>query len=158
MLATIAEASRASVSSMGDIVWSINPERDSVLEMTRKMREHAEEICEPHDIRVVFDPGETFVQTRLDMQLRRELFLIFKESVNNAVRHSGCTELTIDFSASGHEVMMSVQDNGRGFESGELPQGNGLNNMKNRAGKLGGQLSIKSHLGSGTVIFARVPK
>ena len=90
MLTTIAEVSRSSVASMRDIVWSINPQRDTVLEMTRKMREHAEEALVPRGVSVIFDTGESDMERGVSMDIRRELFLIFKEAVNNAARHSGC--------------------------------------------------------------------
>lgn len=156
MLATIAEISRASIDSMRDIVWSINPNRDSVLDMTRKMREHAEDTCVPKDILVAFDPDPSFSDTKLSMETRRELFMIFKEAVNNAARHSGCSKLKIDFETSGSEINLRIADNGSGFDASEPSDGNGVHNMRARAEKLKGRFIIDSD-SSGTIVDLHVP-
>jgi signal transduction histidine kinase len=157
MLASIAEASRASVDSMRDIVWAIDPDRDSVLEMTRKMREYAEGMCEPAGIRVKFEPSAAAESAKLGMHLRREMFLIFKEAINNAVRHSGCSLVEIAFETSGSGVLLTIKDNGEGFETTAESGGNGLRNMKDRAEKIGGSLVMESTPGIGTTVTARFP-
>ena len=156
MLTSIAEISRSSIDSMRDIVWSINPTRDSVLEMTRKMREHAEDTCVPRDILVRFEPDESFSDIKLSMETRREMFLIFKEAVNNAARHSGCTKLSIDLEAIGRDIRLTIADDGHGFDTAAVSEGNGLLNMKARAEKMHGQFQIKSDE-TGTSITVRLP-
>lgn len=157
MLTTIAEVSRSSVDSMRDIVWAINPRRDSVLEMTRRMRQHAEETFVPKNISVKFNAPEDNNRLKLSMDIRRELFLIFKEAVNNAARHSECEQIEIDFRVAGSEIFMQIKDNGRGFDSLTEPQGNGLLNMKTRAEKIGGQFGIETESEHGTIIKIRIP-
>lgn len=157
MLATIGEVSRSTVDSMRDIVWSINPSRDSVLEMTRKMREHAEDACVPRNILVNFVAPDESHDSKLPMELRRELFLIFKEAVNNAVRHSACSVLSIELAISSSEILLVVADDGRGFDPGESQSGNGLTNIRNRVLELAGTSNIKSAIGSGTTVSVRIP-
>jgi signal transduction histidine kinase len=81
---------------MGDIVWAINPQRDNLLDLVRRMRQHAAEICLPRDIDLVFRSPEGENRLKLNVDVRRDLYLIFKEAVNNAVRHSGCNRLEIE--------------------------------------------------------------
>lgn len=152
MLTTIAEVSRSSVASMRDIVWAINPHRDSVLEMTRKMRQYAEETFVPNNISLKFDAPEDGANTRLSMDVRRELFLIFKEAVNNAARHSDCSRIEIEFRVSHGRIFLQIADNGRGFDVADEFDGNGLSNIKTRAEKIGGRFEIESAPGRGTLV------
>lgn len=156
MLSTIAEVSRSSVASMRDIVWAINPSRDSVLEMTRKMRQYAEETFVPNNVALRFNAPNERVSTPLPMDLRREMFLIFKEAVNNAARHSDCTRIEIDFVVSSKQIVLQITDNGRGFDPGSESEGNGLANMRSRTEKIGGRFEIDSEPGGGTKIRIEV--
>jgi len=90
------------------------------------------------------------------METRREMFLIFKEAVNNAVRHSGCTKLSIDLKASGSEIQLTIADNGSGFDLTAASDGNGLRNMKTRAEKMKGRFLMSSTPG-GTSINVWMP-
>lgn len=152
MLDSIAEISRESVNSMNDIVWAINPNRDSVTEMARRMREHAETIFVEKGVSVKFDSPSDAENLRLTMNTRRELYLIFKEAVNNAMRHSDCTKIEITFRIEGSEIFLRIKDNGSGFDVLRNANGNGLANMKTRAEKIGGKFEISSQTGSGTSV------
>jgi signal transduction histidine kinase len=88
--------------------------------------------------------------------MRRELYLIFKEAVNNVVRHSSCTSVEITLLISDGVLELSVQDNGGGFDPDNDGEGNGLANMRLRAKKLGGVLKIKSNPG-GTRVDLSAP-
>lgn len=157
MLTTIAEVSRSSVDAMRDIVWAISPNKDSILEMTRKMREHAEEILVPHNVEVKFAAPTNGTRIKLSMDVRRELYLIFKEAINNAVRHSACSRVDIDLLSANGEVYMEIKDDGHGFDISEDFCGNGLGNMKARALKIDGSFEIESQNGNGTRIKIRIP-
>jgi signal transduction histidine kinase len=156
MLATIADVSRETVDSMRDIVWSINPRRDTVFEMTRRMRQHAEESLVPLGVNVHFETGEGQHDQPISMDLRRELFLIFKEAVNNAAKYSGCKNIWIRFVAKGRSISMSIKDDGRGFDCSLPPQSNGLSNMRLRAEKIGGCFNLISAPGAGTTVLVNV--
>jgi len=141
LLNSIAETSRQSVNSMSDIVWAINPKRDSLLEMVRKMREYAEEIFVPKNIHVKFVESETNAKIKLPMHLRRDLYLIFKEAVNNIAKHAKCTKVMIDFKIEHHEIILKIEDNGIGFDRNNQISGNGLANMQTRVDGDGSQLT-----------------
>ncbi len=156
MLSTIADVSRSSVASMRDIVWAISPSRDSVLEMTRKMRQYAEETFVPNGVELDFNAPNDRVSTKLTMDVRRELFLIFKEAVNNAARHSDCTRIEIDFALRSKKIVLQIADNGRGFDPNDEAEGNGLANMRSRTEKLGGRFEIESAPDRGTKIRVEI--
>jgi signal transduction histidine kinase/ligand-binding sensor domain-containing protein len=157
MLNSIAEIARESVASMSDIVWAINPAHDNLLDLTRRMRQLAEEVFTARDIRLKFAAPEDAHELKLEVHMRRDLYLIFKEAVNNAARHSGCTRAEIDVRVVGSQLNLTISDDGRGFDAMLASEGNGLRSMCNRARSLGGQLEIESSVGKGSRIWLRTP-
>ncbi len=157
MLKSIAEISRESVNSMSDIVWAINPHRDSVLELARRMREFAEEIFVEKNVRVLFDAPDELKPIKIAMDTRRDLYLIFKEAVTNSAKYSECTQIEIVFQVENGEIFLEIKDNGRGFDDSSKSDGNGLENMQTRAGKFGAACKISSKIGGGTKIAIRAP-
>jgi len=156
-LASIARISRESVASMGDIVWAINPERDRLLDLVRRMRLHAEEIFMARDIELVFRAPDSEQQLKLGVDVRRDLFLIFKEAVNNAARHSQCSRVVIELQLEGSSLSMEISDNGRGFDPASEKDGHGLSSMTRRAHSLRGTLDVRSQPGVGTTIKLEIP-
>ena len=149
-LSSIADIARESVATMSDIVWAISPERDTLRDVVRRMRDHAEEVFEARDIRLLLDLPD--LPARLGVDIRRDLYLIFKEAVNNAARHSPCTAVAIVMRAEGTRLTLEVTDNGTGFEAAEETDGNGLASMRRRAARLGASLDVESGAGVGTVV------
>ena len=158
LLSSIAEISRESVGSMSDIVWAINPQRDSVLELVRRMRLHVEELFLDKDVRVRFDAPEDGASIKISMDVRRELFLIFKEAVNNAAKHSECSRIEIDFRLENGAIYLQIADDGKGFDLSRKTDGNGLENMRKRAEKNGGKFEIESEIGRGATLKIVFPQ
>jgi ligand-binding sensor domain-containing protein/signal transduction histidine kinase len=157
LLASIADIARESVSSMNDIVWAISPQHDRVLDLTRRMRQHAEDVFTMRDIKLQFNAASSDSDFQLRIGTRRDVLLIFKEAVNNAARHSGCTEVAIDFRPDHHALHLRVSDNGKGFEIGSESDGQGLRSMARRAADIGGELKIESLPGKGTTVRFELP-
>ena len=157
LLDSIADISRESVAAMNDIVWAINPEHDSLLDLTSRMRRHAEEVFTTRDIRLNFEAPDDAEQLKLDIETRRDLYLIFKEAVNNAARHAACSAVSIRVQASAMHIQLSIIDNGKGFDPLVLAEGNGLLSMRNRAQAMKGTLKIESCLGKGSELSLTVP-
>lgn len=155
-LSTIASTSRELVDSMSDIVWAINPKRDSLGDLAHRMRRFASDLFTANDIEFEFNPCETDRAIRLDADVRRQLFLIFKESTHNIVRHSGCSKAAIELRMEHHAVTLVLRDDGKGFDTTQTHYGHGLSNMSRRAGKLGALLSVNSRPGGGTIVSLKV--
>jgi signal transduction histidine kinase len=155
LLTSIADIARESVSSMNDIVWAVAPEHDSLLDLTRRMRQHAEEVFALRNIELEFHAPDVAMDTRLSVGARRDLLLIFKEAVNNAAKHSACTRLRIDFGFADATLKLRIADNGQGFDPAESYDGQGLRSMSRRAVALGGRLTVES--ASGTSIEFSLP-
>ncbi len=157
LLPSIAEIARESVASMNDIVWAISPDHDSLLDLTRRMRRHAEEVLGFGDIDLEFNAPLSDSDLKLSVSVRRDLLLIFKEAINNLTKHSGCTRVRIDFRQEGSLLKMSINDNGGGFETGAETDGYGLQSMARRTTSLGGRLKIESSRDGGTTIAVELP-
>lgn len=158
LLASIADIARESVASMNDIVWAIAPEHDSLLDLTRRMRQHAEEIFALREIDLEFNVPPSVNDLKLSVGIRRDVLLIFKEAVNNAARHSDCTKVEIEFRGDYAVLFLKIKDNGKGFATPTESDGQGLRSMKRRAESLGGKLKIDSTEGQGTTVEFELAK
>ena len=156
-LSSVARISRESVAAMSDIVWAINPERDQLLDLVRRMRQHAEEVFTSRDILLKFDAPDAEHNLKLSVDVRRDLFLIFKEAVNNTARHAQASCVRIDLYLEDISLVLEVSDNGVGFDTAAESDGQGLMSMRRRALKLGGTLSVESREREGTTLRLKVP-
>jgi signal transduction histidine kinase len=158
-ISTIAGASRELVDSMSDIVWAVNPKRDHLHDLTERMRRFASDTFTARDIEFQFSTPGASQDVKLGADLRRQVYLIFKESVNNIAKHSQCTEAEIDVGISGGQMILKLSDNGKGFDIESQSNGyggNGLVSMRRRAESLGGKLEIVSQQGAGSTITLKV--
>ncbi len=155
-ISKISENSQRMMESMDDIVWSIKPQNDSMEKLIARMREFANQVLESKDIQFSMEVDERIPGLKLSMDARRDLFLIFKEGINNAAKYSGATRVFISFGLDGHLFTMRIRDYGKGFDLTDLVEGNGLENMKKRSAYLGGNLEIKTEPGEGTIIELQV--
>jgi signal transduction histidine kinase/ligand-binding sensor domain-containing protein len=161
-LTEIAGTSREMVDSMADIVWVINPERDRLSDLIGRMRGLANEMTELGDINLKINLlGFENRDLNLGADLRREIYLIFKETLNNLVKHSHCENAEIEFRLDACEFIFTVIDDGQGFNpekngSSTGRGGNGLINMRKRAKNLGGNYRIESKIGTGTIVTLSV--
>jgi PAS domain S-box-containing protein len=153
----IAGSSRELVDAMSDIVWAINPQKDFLSELSGKMRRFAADVFTARNIEFTFDAPHFAEEFALGANLRREVFLIFKESVNNIVKHAECTSVSIKLSVEKTEILLSLRDNGAGFETGDTNDGHGLVSMKQRAAGLDGTLEIISGKTAGTIVTLIAP-
>jgi len=154
---TIASTSRDTVDSMSDIVWAVNPKRDHLGDLTRRMRRFADDILAARNIELQFKTPEASLDLKLGADLRREIFLIFKESINNMARHSGCTVASVDLQIEAGWLVLTMTDDGRGIDEEQIAEGTGLSSMRQRAECLGGRFEMSSANGKGLAVILRVP-
>lgn len=155
-LASIARISRESVTSMSDIVWAINPNRDSLRDLVRRMRQLADEALATQGVEVRFAAPDSDGDLRLGHELRRQLWLVFKEAVNNAARHAACRHVAIEVAVDRSHIALTVSDDGRGFDPTVEGDGNGLANMRKRATAMGARLDVRTAPGEGTTVSVDV--
>lgn len=163
-LEMIANTSREMVDTMSDIVWAINPRRDRLSDLTHRMRRFASDVLAARDINFRFTAPPDEKVLKLGTDLRREVYLMFKESVNNLAKHSACTEADLEIVVAGDWLIVKVSDNGKGFDAAAAGNGHhdgmgghGLHSMRQRAAALGGSFEVESGKGRGTIVTLKVP-
>ncbi len=162
-LQKIAGTSRSLLDSMNDIVWSIKPENDALEQIILRMEDYAVEMLEENGIDLHVHIPDTLKTLKLPMTVRRNLFLIFKESVSNVLKHSHATRVEVIIAKKEKtdtrkpDIQILIKDNGKGFSQTAHRIGNGLNNMEMRARLLGGTVAVQSAPTKGTEIEIRFP-
>ncbi|HRH59969.1 MAG TPA: triple tyrosine motif-containing protein, partial [Chitinophagaceae bacterium] len=150
----------AMMEAMSDIVWAINTRNDGLDNLANRMRNFAVQISEAKNIELHFTENEDLPAMPLDMVARKNMYLIFKEAVNNAVKYSGCKNLWISFLSEPNILKLTIKDDGKGFAkqeiSAQVSGGNGMINMKNRAQEIRGELFIHSEDGKGTEVILKL--
>ncbi len=152
ILEKMGETSRSMVGNMSDIVWAINPVNDAAGSLFKRMYNYAADLCQLKNVQLQFDHDSSMEKKILDIESRKNIYLVFKEAVNNALKYSECSGIKISMSMQHKQFTMSVHDNGKGFDVEETRAGNGLANMKMRAAELNGKLEIVSSAAGGTHI------
>ncbi len=167
-LTKITSVSNELVSTMSDIVWSINPAKDHLSDLTQRMRRFASDVLSAREIGFQFLVPESNEEITVNTNLRREVFLIFKESINNIVKHSDAKHVEIQLKISEENLILKINDDGKGFVTQHLSTtggdlfadeigGNGILNMQKRASEMSGEVEIISEIGKGTKILLTLP-
>lgn len=156
-LARVGGIARELSAAMGDVVWSINPKHDSVEALQRRLKSFAHEICHAKNIALNFDVSRALAGMKLHPETRRNLLLIAKEALHNMAKYSGSPSVEVKIDAAHDKLRVVIVDRGKGFDCEHSSNGNGLNNMRQRAEKLGGTCEIISAPGQGTQVVASAP-
>jgi signal transduction histidine kinase len=156
ILERIMNESREMMQTMRGMVWVINPQNDKAADFFEKVKAFSEAVLSSKKIDVSFliEAPETLF---FGLEVQRNLFLIFKEAVVNAAKHSDATKASIGIKTEKNYVWIQIKDNGNGFDPRLVMEGNGLRNLKNRAAQLGGNLEVQSKPGEGTCLNMVIP-
>ena len=155
----IRELAEESVGSIRDIIWAINPTTETLHDLLLRLRDRLVVACRSRDIVLQFDhPGVEVLPSRnLAPEKRQHLWLLLKEAVNNAVKHSKGSQLALRAEYAEGILTATISDNGVGFDASQPSDGSGLTTMRMRARHLGGRVAIESAVGDGTRIKVTVP-
>ncbi|HYG18781.1 MAG TPA: tetratricopeptide repeat protein [Ohtaekwangia sp.] len=152
----IGDQSARMMEDMGDMVWSINPRNDSMAQVVIRMREFAAEILESTNVEYRF--SDTIAEgLTLSADKRKNLFLIFKESLNNAAKYSNARRIEISLHQRAQMLSLCVKDDGQGFDEHAVKCGNGLRNLHERAKAVSGTIAMKTAVGQGTEVELLFP-
>ena len=152
ILDKITANSKESVTLMQDTVWALNPNNDSPERLFKRIKAYAKEILAEKNISYFQEADIAFEKIKLDMEDRKNLYLILKEGINNIAKHSEATKATLIVSEKNQKIFFELKDNGEGFETNKETEGNGLRNFKERAEESNFELKIESDKGKGTVL------
>jgi len=143
-LDVIAGISRDAASTIRDVVWSIDARNDTLAGMQEHMHEHLHQMLAPAGIEYVFRHTEVSSEEKLDMDFRQNIYRIFREAINNVVKHSGASVVEVRVGRETGVFNLMIKDNGLGLNGNKKGGGQGLENMKMRAERLNGTLEIVS--------------
>lgn len=140
-----------------EVVWSLNPENDSMEAIVSHMHKIASDILSTAEIPFAFAKNLADPKKKLSPQLRKDFMMVFKEAINNARKYSKANQVDIHIDQHDNKLELRIKDYGCGFDPDTVEMGNGLHNMKRRAKNMNGILNIESGAGSGTVIHLEIP-
>ena len=137
---------------MSDIVFVVNPERDSLHDLIIKIKDSYYDFLNSVGISFGVRNIDKSDDIKLPMDYKQNLLLIFKEGINNSIKHSKCKRITLYASVSGDEIEMKLMDDGHGFDEKDIVHGNGIRNIQARAEKIDGKITWIPSPGKGTTI------
>ena len=130
----MASQSKDIITGMREIIWASNPANDNLKSMLGFMRQYIDRFFDGTNIRTVVNFPHEVGEVTLHPEVRRNLFLILKESLNNAVKYSGSDRIDIDFRNENENFNLDIKDYGKGIDDSSKDDfSNGLRNMKMRA-------------------------
>jgi ligand-binding sensor domain-containing protein/signal transduction histidine kinase len=154
-LADVGRLARETTLQLRETVWVVNTQYDTLPGVIAKMRDTAEMILGDH-IEYEFGSPENLPDRPLDMERRQSFYLVFKEALQNIVKHSGANSVKIVVSFDARHLSCTVRDDGKGFDPSTTNRGNGLELMRKRALRHGGELTVASTPAAGTTVTFRI--
>jgi signal transduction histidine kinase len=155
-LQRISEEVSSSSQALDDIIWSVNAGHDTLAETVARMRRYAAELFDSANISYELDLDPAFEERKLDMEQRRDLYLLYKEAVNNISKHASAKKVSILVAIEHNQIILSVKDDGRGFDQRKQTHRHGLKSMHERVRKWKGRMEVESTAAKGTSIEIRL--
>jgi signal transduction histidine kinase len=157
-LADINHKSLELVKALDEIVWAVNPKNDSLRNLVNYLCLFAQEFLGTASIQCRLEVPPGLPDLPLNAEQRHTLFLVTKEALANAAKHSGATELWLRVALNGARLRLAIEDNGRGFDPAAInTDRNGLKNIRHRMNHLGGRATIHSAANRGTRVELELP-
>ena len=156
ILDRITSNSKESVQLMQDTIWAIQAKNDDFQKFMLKMKGFATQILGAKNISLTFDNQIISNKNLFTMEQRKNAYLIFKESINNIVKHAQASKTNVKIWSERNQVFLLIEDNGIGFDTNENFEGNGLQNFEQRAEESDMKIKINSEIGKGTSILLSI--
>jgi signal transduction histidine kinase len=158
-LKQLTDKARQMVTKLEEIVWAMNPQHDSLGALVSYFSFYADRFLGLANIKLTVDSSADAATVAVEARARHQLFLVFRETLSNVVKHSGATEVRLVVRVDNSALHVAVTDNGRGLRTPESPAGRheGIASMRRRMEKLGGQFEIAGEPDRGTTVTFSVP-
>jgi ligand-binding sensor domain-containing protein/signal transduction histidine kinase len=156
----ISHTARETTRSLDEIVWAVNPANDTLEGVANYACKYAQEYLALAGLRYRAEVPTHLPAKEIPPEVRHNVFLAFKESVNNVVKHAHASEAWIRLRLSPEKFVLEIEDNGRGMAGMDVKAAqmrNGLRNMRKRMTDIGGDFSIAPGANGGTVVRLTVP-
>ncbi len=141
-----------------DILWALDPQSDNLYEILNHIKDFGNELFLDTTVEFEFSGiDESLNEIKLPMEYSRNIPMIFKELLNNILKHAHSTRVGIELAEiTRDDISLVLQDNGCGFDRGEIRKGQGINNIAMRTKRIGGEITINSEKGKGTLVELRI--
>jgi hypothetical protein len=156
-LGRINDGLREALGAMDEVLWAVNPQRDTVRDFVTYLCEYAQAYLHPAGVQCLLEIEPDMPPLDFDLPLRRSLLFAVKEAITNVARHSGAQQMILRISLKEGSLIVVVEDNGKGFDLNQPSGRNGLGNMVHRMNEVGGGCRIESAPGAGCRIKFNIP-
>jgi ligand-binding sensor domain-containing protein/signal transduction histidine kinase len=156
----ISQTARETTRSLDEIVWAVNPSNDTLEGLVNYACKYAQEYLAVAGLRYRADVPAQLPANPIPPEVRHNIFLAFKEAVNNVVKHARASEVRVRLQLQPGNFTLSIEDNGRGLggrDANAAPARNGLRNMRKRMEDVHGEFSISPGTGGGTMVCLTIP-
>ena len=151
-LQRVKEGIHASINGIRDMIWVLDDKNDSTEHLAGRVEQFARPLCEVQTIKFSYSLDDAAYYYKLGKEERRNLYLVLKESVNNSIKYAFCKKISLVISVARNRLVISLCDDGAGFDTQKVSYGNGLRNIQQRASEIGYRAQIISAEGKGTDI------
>ncbi len=155
MLHTISGQSKQVQQNMSDIVWAIRPDNDKIDNLITRMREYIGQTFEPQGITTRLQVDDSILETSLPMDYRKEVLLIYKEAMNNVLKHANASHVDITLTKDTKILNLTIKDNGH-WKHNPHATGTGSQSMRERAAHIGGNVEVLE-MNPGTMVSLAAP-
>ncbi|MCC7050728.1 MAG: hypothetical protein IT239_02975 [Bacteroidia bacterium] len=157
-LENLSSTSKDLIENMHDLVNRFNYEEITLDVLVARLREYCSEFTEGFPVKMCYLLPNEIAPLPISIEVYRNVFSVLKEALNNAVKHSGATEIIFEVEITSETFKLSISDNGCGLDKIKINNnGNGLRNMRQRIESLGGTLVITGELGTNTIVLVLLP-
>jgi two-component system, NarL family, sensor histidine kinase UhpB len=153
----IGQTAREVIEKMNDIVWTMNPENDGGISIKERLEKLAVQVRDISSMQVQVNISDKLEPLKIPMELRKNIFLICKEALNNIVKHADASIASLSVNVDHKHIFLEIKDNGKGFDTENHHRGNGLGLMAQRALACGGECRINSIPEQGACITVVLP-
>lgn len=154
-LTQIGEQCRKIVTSLDDIVWSIDARNDTLGDLTDRMQDYILNVLEPLNFQVLYNFEELRMENRIPVPVKENLYLIFKEAINNIAKYSNGNKVDVTMNSNNGAFEFMIHDNGTSGK-GAKKTGQGLRNMQMRAHRMGGNVNISDEDGFKIILTGKL--
>jgi signal transduction histidine kinase len=140
------------VSKVNDIVWSLDSEKNDLHSLQNHLVAYAQDTLSNSNLGLIIAPVIQIPKRKLDSITKKNIYLLYKEAINNIVKHAEALSVNIKFKYKNRKLTIHIMDDGKGFDFEKINKGNGLDSMNNRISILNGKLQIMPNHPKGTII------
>jgi signal transduction histidine kinase len=142
---------------INDVIWSVSTKQSNVSLLSTRIKDCFVNIFDAAGIKCTYEIDENTELSITGLKARKLLLLFAKEAINNTIKHSGASAMRFAIQQSNGNLVMSIEDNGKGIRDLDFTKGNGLTNLKHRADQLNGHFSIETLKPNGTLVECMIP-